>query len=133
MMSKESSVLEQPEAIVKAIERLSNPDLDTVVRRAIEIRAQRNAPHLTEHETRLFAQINEGAPAEAWARYHDLRAKRVTTPLTAAEQQELVDLYEAIELQHAGRIRAVIELAQLRGEPVERLMDQLGLVSPGCE
>jgi ABC-type tungstate transport system permease subunit len=77
--------------------------------------------------------INQGTDEATWARYRNLRSRRDEATFTVAEQDELTNLYDAIELQHARRIRAVIELAQLRRQPVETLMDRLGLASPGCE
>lgn len=133
MASAQSPVLEQPDEILQAIARLSNPELESVVQRALEIRAERSVPHLSVRESELFAQINEGASEATWNRYRELRAKRDGAPLTPAEHEELLELYDTIELQHARRLRAVIELAQLRNEPVEELMDSLGLNSPGCE
>ncbi|HLJ54127.1 MAG TPA: hypothetical protein VKT77_03755 [Chthonomonadaceae bacterium] len=133
MDSSQQSVLDRPDDIVRAIERLDNPDLDTVVERALRIRAERNAPHLSARETELFSQINQVADEATWDRYRDLRSRRESPDFTRQDLEELTNLYDTIELQHARRIRAVIELAQIRKLPVEELMDRLGLVSPGCE
>ena len=133
MSATQSAIPDRPNEILQAIERLSNPDLDSVLQRAQELRAERMAPHLSVRETELLTQINEGASDETWARYRDLRSRRDSPAFTASEHQELLDLYDVIELQHSRRISAVVDLAQLRKQSVEELMDILGLVSPGCE
>jgi len=133
MSSRQLIAPERPDEILQAIERLDNPDLETVARRTLEIQAERRAPHLSARETELLSQINTGASDETWERYNNLKRKRDSGSLATAEHQEIADLYDVIELLHARRISAVVELAQLRKQPVEEVMDSLGLVSPGCE
>jgi hypothetical protein len=65
-------------------------------------------------------------------RYRELVARRRAESLTAAEQQELTQLSDGIELANAVRVGHVIDLARLRGVPVDTLIQQLGIPLPAA-
>ncbi len=76
-------------------------------------------------ETRLYSIINEALPGE-----DDLRALRLKLDqrtLTEEEQARLVALENEREVAWARKLRAVSELADLRGEEFEALYQRLGL------
>ena len=89
-----------------------------------------DAASLSEQETQLLRQINEGLPAATWQRYHELLEKRRPQTLSANEQQELIGIFDQIEVADAWRTESLVELSRLRGVPLQELMQQLGIQTP---
>lgn len=50
--------------LLKAVGRLSQPDLEQFVFQVIALRAQRQAPSLPRVESELLLKINEGIPSD---------------------------------------------------------------------
>ena len=88
---------------------------------------------LTAEETKLYEQINAAPPDKTRRRYRQLIKKRRAETITKAEYQELLDLTNAVEVAHAKRLEAVIELAKLRGISFDQMLDEVGLRTQGCE
>jgi len=63
-------------------------------------------------------------------RYRLLNEKLHQDKLTADEHGELLGLIDQIEVADAERLRALIELARLRGASVEAIMQQLQIRQP---
>lgn len=80
---------------------------------------------LSAAETRLFEIINEPLPAES--ELSALRLKRDERTLTEIEQAHLIEMENEREIVWARKLRAVAELADLRGVKFETLYQQLGL------
>jgi hypothetical protein len=78
-------------------------------------------------ESELLGRAGVGLSDSVWARYRQLRAKHESDALSPGERDELVSITNQIEIANASRMRALIELADLRKVPLEELMDQLGL------
>lgn len=111
-------------------------DFDAFVSEAVEQRLREVAadpPPLSADETKLLLEINRGLPAERWARYHALAAKRRAESLTADEHRELVAISGQIEIADAKRLGHLIELAKLRRTSLQSLMDDLGIRPPPAE
>jgi hypothetical protein len=89
------------------------------------------APRLSSDESRLLEAINQGLPAAIWNRHRHLTSLRQAESLTDSKLQELQSLTDSIELAHAERLSHLVELAQLRGVPVDTLMQQLGIRDSG--
>lgn len=105
--------------IVETIRRLLQP----------EQHAQ-SSQQLSPAETTLLLHINDSLSGIAWARYHELGAKRQSQILTEDEQRELIDLSDQIEIANARRIGYALELAHLRNTSLDSIMRDLGLQSP---
>ncbi len=75
-------------------------------------------------ETHLLTVIQRRLPPNEQARLNDLRQRNETGTLSEVEHQELLKYIERIELQDAERAAALIELAQLRQVPLERVLDE---------
>ena len=82
-------------------------------------------PPLTE--SRLLEQINAGLAPATWQRYHELCARRDEEAFTQAEHSELLHLTETVELWNAHRLGLLLQLARLRGVPLRKLVEQMGL------
>lgn len=78
-------------------------------------------------ESDLLKEINLGLSPENWAEYHTLIAKRQAETLTAAEQQQLIEISDRLEVANVRRMKALIELSNLRGRSVDALMQELGI------
>ena len=122
--------LSSPQQILAAVTTLSSPELEQVVDQIIAIQAARKAPHLTATESALLTQINQGFSTESQARMQTLRAQQAAQDLTPAEADELTELTDRLEEWHAGRVRALAELAGCWGLTLTALMDRLGIQFP---
>ena len=91
---------------------------------------QHDARRLSETESRLLQQINEGLPPEMWRRYNELTAKRRAETLTPDEHAALIALSDQIEELNAHRLESLAELARLRQISLSELMQQLGIKAP---
>jgi hypothetical protein len=117
--------------LLKAVDDLSEPDLDHLVDRALFVRARRKANVLTAEETVLLSAINQGIPSALHDRYEVLLEKRDDETLTEAEYAELLAISNQIEAFGVKRIEALAKLATLRQVPLLKLMGDLGIQSPG--
>ena len=115
--------------VLHSIAQFETPELENVARRVNALLAQRRAPHLPQREAELLQRIGQSSPA-VQPRFQELDAKRRDEKLTPVEHQELLTLLEQKEQADAGRLRCLIELAQLRGVSLDELMEQLGLSAP---
>ncbi len=114
----------------QVLDRAMQLDLAQLERLSLELNslvARRKTPNLLMREAELLEEINRGLPTTDWQRYHTLNQKLLDDVLTAGEDEELGVLIERIEEFDVRRLRALIELAQLRKIPLDRLMTQLGI------
>jgi hypothetical protein len=117
-------------AILTTVRQMSIADLEQLVDQVIAIRAERVAPHLTADESALLARINKGLSQEDRGRMRALIEKRDDETITTEEWQELASLTDRLELLHADRLDALVELAKLRGVTLNEVMSQLGIQFP---
>lgn len=120
------------EAQLRAEAASKGVDASTFVVRALEKQLQRKSNQrvpstLSQEESALLQQINQGLPETVWQEYHDLVAKRRSEILTPEEHTRLIALSDSIEEAHAVRMAHVAELARWRQVPLKTLMGQLGL------
>ena len=78
-------------------------------------------------EADILQQINIGLSPESWSQYHSLIAKRQAEALTELEQSQLIEISDRLESANIGRMKALIELAELRGNSLDALMQELGI------
>ena len=111
--------------ILEEVRTFPTSDLESLEHSLRMERLRRAGRVLNAQETRLFAIINEPLPAAETVRA--LRHKREERSLTEEEQTQLVELENKTEVAWAGKLRAVAELADLRGEEFDELYQKLGL------
>ena len=118
------------EDLLKAVEHLSQPELERFVSQVIALQAQRKATHLPPNEAELLLKINQGIPSNTQKWYDELIGKRDAETLTPDEHKELLHLTEQIEKLQAQRIEYLADLARIRGISLTRLMENLGIRTP---
>ena len=117
-------------AILTTVRQMPIAELEQLVDQVIAIRAERVAPHLTADESALLARINKGLSPEDRTRMRALIEKRDDETIATEEWQELAALTDQLELLHADRLAALVELAKLRGVTLDEVMSQLGIQFP---
>ena len=111
--------------ILEEVRTFPTSDLESLEHSLRMERLRRAGRVLDAQETRLFSVINEPLPAAETVRA--LRHKREERTLTDEEQTQLVELENKTEVAWADKLRAVAELADLRGEEFGELYQKLGL------
>jgi hypothetical protein len=84
-------------------------------------------PTLPDREAVLLQQLNLDIAPEQWELYLQLKQKRLKRKLTKMQQQQFIQVCEAIEQANVKRLSVLAELAQLKKVPIRVLMQQLGL------
>ena len=118
------------EEILEAVDQLSTPDLEEFVSQAIAIRARRREPSLSQSESVLLLQINQGISPELRWRSDELNAKSNNETLMPEEHFELLQLIDKIEAANVERTKLLATLADMRGVSLSKLMQDLGIISP---
>jgi hypothetical protein len=119
-----------PDELLNGVAQLDTPALEHFISQVLTLRAKRIAPSVPKREAELLQQINQGLLPDVQQRYDELTAKRRAETLIPEEHQELLALVDRIEQADAERVRALIELAQLRHVSVTTLMAELGIRRP---
>ncbi len=78
-------------------------------------------------ESDLLKEINLGVSTDTWAEYHRLIAKRQAEILTDVEQEQLIEISDSLEVANVRRMKALIELANMRGQSLDTVMQELGI------
>lgn len=115
------------EQLLSAVERLPDAEIGRFTEQILALRARRLAPASPADEATLLQRINRTLPPGTQRRCDELLAKRDAETLTAAEHDELLRLSDQCEIEHADRVAALIELAQVRRISLGELMATLGI------
>lgn len=121
------------EQVLAAVRQMSLGDLEKVVGEAISARASKLVNRLPETEIRLLEKINAQWPPEQDRRFRQLREKFESSDTTPDEYREMLTLTEEREVFHAGRVKALSDLASARGVTLPEIMNQLGIRFPEHE
>ena len=116
--------------LLKAVGKLSLPELEQFAFQIIALRARRQAPSLPQAEAKLLLKINRGLSPEIQKRYDDLIAKRRAESLAPDEYDELLRLTDQVENLEARRIEYLAELAHLCQTSLTKLMENLDIRPP---
>ena len=118
------------EQLLHAVKQLPSQEFEAFVAHLLALRAQREDPHLSQSETSLLLQVNEGVPTTMRQRFNELVAKRQLETITPMELDDLKTITDEIEQHDARRLAALDALARLRGVALVDLMDSLGIPPP---
>ncbi|MFA0783483.1 hypothetical protein [Fervidibacter sacchari] len=82
-----------------------------------------------EQEQKFLRIIRENSqlPPKKQRRFNQLRRKLRDETISEREYEELLSLWQEVERRNVERLKALIELAKLRGVSVQELMRQLGI------
>jgi hypothetical protein len=116
-----------PDQLLHAVEQLPPQEFAAFVDHLLALRAQRQGPHLSQPETALLLQINQGIDPAVQLRFDELVAKRRDEGISPAELDELIGITDLIEQRDAERLAALDALASLRQVPLNSLMVSLGI------
>ena len=128
-MAQNIQTISNPQ-LSQVIEQLSLAELDRFADEFTALRARLHAPVLRADESALFAVINQSLSEAGRNRLAILNVRRAEENLTSTELQELLALQQQLEALHAKRIKALAELAILRGVTLTVVMEQLGIEFP---
>ena len=84
-------------------------------------------PSVSDREASLLQQINLDIAPEQWQSYLKLKEKQQKGKLSKTQQEQFIQLCDAIEDANVKRIAVLAELSQIRKTPIRVLMEQLGL------
>lgn len=87
-----------------------------------------NKQALSPEETQLFQKINYGFSEAFWERFQALNEKKEHNQLIETDRLELIAMTDKMEEANVERIKALIELAQIRKTDLEHLMTELGIL-----
>jgi hypothetical protein len=122
-----------PAQIIQAVEELNPAELDHLADEVAALQARRNVPVLSPDASALFAIINHAMPEGDRDRLGRLSHRRGEEMLSPDEHTELLELQRRLEALHASRMKALAELAALRGVSLAEVMEQLGIQFPDHE
>jgi 5'-deoxynucleotidase YfbR-like HD superfamily hydrolase len=82
-----------------------------------------------KQEQKFLRTIRENSqlPPKKQRRFNQLRRKLQNETISERDYEELLSLWQEVERRNVERLRALIELAKLRGVSVQELMRQLGI------
>ncbi|QDU23291.1 hypothetical protein [Urbifossiella limnaea] len=124
------AALDPPADLLEAAVALDPDRFDRLVAGLLRVRAERVAGTVRGGEAALLARINGGPSPDVWSEYHRLRDRHRRQVLTPAEYAELTRLTDTVELYQADRTAALVELAAVRGEPLDQVLRALGIPWP---
>ena len=116
----------ETDQLLEAALQMPRDELETFVR-LFTLKATQEAPSLSEREAEILMQINQGLPSAVQERLNELIDQRNARTISAKELRELKKLTNRVELLDAERLKLLTELAHLRGVPLRKLINQLGL------
>ena len=118
------------ESVMQGMGKLNNSELENILSRISIMLAQKKAPNLPKQEAKLLLEINQSLDEAVLQRYSSLNQLMRENKLSEEEYQELIQLIDKVELADAKRLKAIIELANLRAITVDELMKQLNIQPP---
>lgn len=123
----QSSIELSFEQLAHAIDQLSQSERQILLQQVNQIRPLYEEHCASEKEAELLLKINQYIPNKLQQRFNVLFAKRDARTLTPTEYEELLRLTDEIECLDAQRMELIIALAELRGQPLVLLLEELGV------
>jgi hypothetical protein len=119
--------------VISAVQTIPLSELDKLVYDVLAVRAERIAPHISGEEDKFLRTIQKTLPKRRLLRMKELQTLRDTDKLSQKGFAELAELIEKLEIIHAERMKAVSDLADLRGITFQTAIKQVGLSLPDYE
>ena len=119
--------------IISGVQTMPLDELEQLVKNVLAVRAERVAPHISGEASKLLETIQKSLPDKSLRRMKELQTLCDDEKLTPEGYADLADLIEKLEIIHAERMKAVSDLADLRGVTLQTAMQQIGLRLPDYE
>jgi hypothetical protein len=112
------------ENLLDAVVRMPESDFNRFIKKARQLRRNgEDKKNISPAQADLLQKINNLYPADKRRRYNELYAKFKDENLAKGEYEELSELNNDFEMLDAKRIGYIGELAKLRGQTIEQVMD----------
>lgn len=112
------------ENLLNAVVRMPESEFNRFVEKARALRQNGEKKQtVSPAEADLLHKINTIFPSEKRQRYNELYARFKDDDLTESEYKELLALSNEFEILNTERIKFIGELAELRGQTLEQVMD----------
>ncbi len=109
--------------LIEGVKQLSPSDLNEFILKVNRLHDQKIKVDLTQKERLLLEKINEKLPEVTQQRLEQLQSKKSEGELKDEEQEELLAIVDVIDDMNLERVRALKQLAELRGISVNEVMN----------
>lgn len=109
------------ENLLNAVVQMPESEFDNFVEKAKKLRLKKQK--ISPKEADLLHKINTIFPYEKRRRYNELYARFKKDDLSKDEYEEVLKLSNEFEMLNAERIGLIGELAKLRGQTLDEVMD----------
>jgi len=117
----------ETDQLLNAALRMPEEEFQQFVTKLFTLKARERVLTLSQRESELLTNINQGLrPADA-KQMKELIAKRQSYTIKQDELQELIRLTDEAERLNVERLKHLLELAHLRGVTLDEVMGQLGI------
>ena len=122
------------ENLLNAVAQMPESEFNRFVEKAKKLRRNSEIKQVVSlEEADLLHQINTIFSAEKRQRYNELYARFKNEDLSENEYKELLELSNEFEILNAKRLNYIGELAELRGQSLEQVMDFFEITNSGDE
>lgn len=122
------------ENLLNAVVQMPESEFNRFVEKAKKLRQNGETTQtVSTAEADLLHKINVLFPSEKRRRYNELYAKFKSEDLDEKQYKELLNLSDEFEMRNAKRLEYIGELAELRGQTLEQVMDFFELRNPRDE
>lgn len=115
------------EELLQGASKLDVPNLEELSQKLMQLIQRKKLPEGKRKEIELIKIIYSKLSAKTQNRYDELFEKRRAETLSKLEHQELTELIEVAEKHQVVWLKALVDLAKLRGVSIEEVKKQLGL------
>lgn len=122
------------ENLLNAVVQMPEGEFNRFVEKARALRQNGETKQtVSPQEADLLHKINTIFPSEKRQRYNQLYAKFKDEDVSKKEYEELLELTNEFEILNAKRLEYIGNLATLRGQSLERVMDFFEIINSGNE
>ena len=110
--------------ILEGISKLEIDELELFLKEVSGILAQKKNKTTTKREATLLKKIKSDYPEKLKKQYQLLHSKMESGEITEKEQKELIELSDQFEAMDAKRLQYLLELSELRGQPLNLILKE---------
>lgn len=114
------------EEFLQGMSKLDVPNLEELSQKISELIQRKKQPRRSNREIELVKILYQKLPVETQSKFDDLKSKSENQSLTAAEHAEYLKIVEIVGENNLNWLKALAELAKIRGISLEETKKQLG-------